>query len=367
MTAKPNRVHNFSAGPAALPLSLLERVREELLDFDGSGMSVMEMSHRSARFRAVIERAEAGLRRAMGIPADFDVLFLQGGASLQFGMIPMNLYRNGHPVDVIHTGNWTQRAIDDLERVASWRLAASGEKDAFRKLPRREEMSFEAGASYVHMASNNTIRGTQWREFPDTGGVPLVVDMSSDILSRPVDVKRFGVVFAGAQKNLGPSGVTIVIIRKDLVERAPETLPAMLQYRVHSKNASLYNTPCTFGVYMIARMMDWVEESGGVEGIARRNAARAGKLYRAIDGSGGFYRCDIPAGDRSRMNVVFRIQEGEEGLEGAFVKQAEAGGLIGLKGHRSVGGLRASLYNAQTDAAVDALVGFMASFAAKHG
>lgn len=362
----PERIFNFSAGPAVLPVPVLERARDEMLNWNGCGMSVMEMSHRSKEFTGIIEHAEAGLRKHLNIPANYQVLFLQGGASLQFAMVPMNLYLQGNPIDVINTGAWTQKAIEEIEKVAAYNLAASTEAENFTRLPAPDEIRLDANASYAHLCSNNTIFGTQWHSFPDTGEIPLVADMSSDILSRQIDVSNFGLIFAGAQKNIGPSGVTIVIIRADLAERAPKTLPVMLQYRTHIKSKSLYNTPPTFGIYMIGLVMDWIEAEGGVSAIEQRNRAQAKMLYDAID-STDFYTGPVAKNDRSFMNVVFRVENGNEELEKKFVAEASAAGLSSLKGHRSVGGIRASIYNAQPTAAVEALVDFMKQFEARYG
>lgn len=378
------RIYNFSAGPAVLPVAVLEQIRAEMLNYQGCGMSVLEMSHRSKAFRAIRDKAEAGLRRAMAIPDGYAVLFVQGGASLQFAMLPMNLSIPGQPVDVIHTGAWTQKAIEELEKLARhprvahhqatarqpemavYHIAASTEAENFKRLPAPEEMRFSGAASYVYLASNNTIFGTQWREFPQTGPAPLVADMSSDILSRRVDVSQFGLIFGGAQKNIGPAGVTVVILRPELAERASPHLPAMLQYRTYIKSQSLYNTPPTFAIYVIGLVMDWIEAQGGVAAIEQQNELKAGLLYEAIDAS-DFYYCPVIARDRSRMNVVYRIRGDDEALEQRFVAEAEAAGLSDLKGHRSVGGLRASLYNAQTVEAVQALVDFMKGFEARYG
>jgi phosphoserine aminotransferase len=362
----PNQVFNFSAGPAVLPAPVLEQIQAELIDYHGCGMSVLEMSHRSKEFMAIRDKAEAGLRQVMAIPADYAVLFLQGGASLQFAMVPLNLYLQGNPVDVIHTGAWTAKAIEELEKVAAYHIAASTEAEKFRRLPTPAEINFTENASYVYLASNNTIFGAQWRDFPQTGDIPLVADMSSDILSRPVDVSQFGLIFAGAQKNLGPAGVTVVILRPELAERAPKTYPTMLQYRTHIKNQSLYNTPPTFAIYVIGLVMDWLQAQGGLPAIERHNEAKAQILYDAIDRT-GFYTCPVLAKDRSRMNVVYRIKDGDETLEKRFLEEAAAAGFKELKGHRSVGGLRASLYNAQSLAAVEALVDFMNTFEARYG
>lgn len=378
------RIFNFSAGPSALPLPVLEQAQRELLNFENCGMSVMEMSHRSKEFDKILARAEAGVRKNLNVPADYAVLFLQGGASLQFAMVPMNLYIKGKPVDVIHTGIWAQKAIDELAKTAEYRLAVSGETTNFMRLPRPEEIKLNPSASYVHTVSNNTIFGTQWRTFPQTGNVPLVSDMSSDIFSRCIDVSKFGLIFAGAQKNIGPSGVTLVMIRKDLAQRASKDLPIMLQYRTHIEHGSRYNTPPTFGIYIAALVMEWLEREGGVSAIEKKNEEKAKMLYEAIDLS-GFYDAPVAKEDRSRMNVVFRIREKGTGntslpstttaslpvpfsdLENKFAKEAGETGLSGLKGHRSAGGLRASIYNATTLEAVKALIAFMRDFEKKNG
>lgn len=361
-----DRIHNFSAGPAVLPVSVLERARDEMLNFENSGMSVMEMSHRSAVFEGILARAEEGLRRVMGISDDYAVLFLQGGASLQFSMLPMNLYLKGHPVDLINTGTWTKKAMVELGKVAEYRLAGDGSADNFLRLPKLSALKFSPDASYVHLASNNTIAGTAWQDFPDTGDVPLVVDMSSDILSRPIDVSKFGVIFAGAQKNIGPAGVTVVIIRKDLAERADDSLPTMLNYRTHIDKGSMFNTPPTWGIYIIALVAEWLEAMGGLSVMEKRNQEKAAVLYRAID-ENDFYYCPVAKEDRSLMNVVFRVRGEDADLEAKFVSESAAAGLTNLKGHRSVGGLRASIYNAQPPESVQALVDFMAGFSQKYG
>jgi phosphoserine aminotransferase len=361
------RAFNFNPGPAALPLAVLERIREELLDYRDTGMSVMELSHRSPEFEAINAKTEQGLRRVLAIPDDYDVVFLQGGGSGQFAVVPMNLYIPGKPVDVLHTGSWTAKAIEELKKLAECRLAASTEADKFTRVPRKDEIKFAPHASYVHICTNNTIEGTQWSAIPETGDVPLVADMSSDIASRPVDVHKFGVIFAGAQKNLGPSGATIVIVRHDLAERGSERIAKIFQYRTHIKEHSLYHTPPTFAVYIVGLMVEWIEAEGGLAGMARRNEAKAAKLYSAIDASGGYYRCPVEEDSRSKMNVVFRVAGGNETIEKKFAKEAEAANLVGVKGHRSVGGMRVSLYNAVTINAVDALIGFMGEFQRKNG
>ncbi len=361
-----NRIFNFSAGPAVLPESVLKTVRDELLNYQGSGMSVMEMSHRSKEYEAIIRSAEADLRTLMGIPDSYAVLFLQGGASLQFSMAPMNLCVEGHSVDVIETGSWTQKAMQELKLFSPYRVVASSKGQKFSEIPTVPIGDLDPKASYVYLTSNNTIYGSQWTSFPDTGSVPLVADMSSDILCRPVDVSKFGLIFAGAQKNIGPSGVTVVIMRKDLAERASQTLPTMLQYRTHIANQSMYNTPPTFAIYVSGLVFKWLLQLGGLEAMHALNRKKAQLLYQAIDAS-VFYYCPIQPDSRSLMNVVFRIKGDREELESKFAKESEQAGLSGLKGHRSAGGLRASIYNAQPIEAVEALVRFMADFAAKNG
>lgn len=360
------RAYNFNPGPAAMPLTVLEKMRDEMLNYGGTGMSVMELSHRSAEFEAINDKAEQSLRRLLAIPAEFAVVFLQGGASLQFAMAPMNLAIAGKPVDVLHTGAWTAKAIEEIKKVTECRLAATGEPQKFTRLPKVNEISVDANASYVHICTNNTIEGTQFHSIPDTGTVPVVADMSSDIASRPVDVKRFALIFAGAQKNLGPSGVTVAIIRRDVADRASDKIAKILQYRTFIKDKSLYNTPPTFGVYAMGLVLDWIEQQGGLTAIEKRNEAKAKLLYDALDAS-GYYKCPVEKDSRSRMNIVFRVAGGDEAVEKRFVKEAEAAGLIGIKGHRSVGGMRASLYNAVTVDAVEALAGFMREFERKNG
>jgi phosphoserine aminotransferase len=361
------RAYNFNAGPGALPLSVLERIREELLDWRGSGMSVMEMSHRSPEFEGIATRAEQGLRKHLAIPEEYAVLFLQGGGSMQFTMAPMNLCLSGKPVDLIHTGMWTAKALGELKKGILHNVPASTEAEKFRRVPRQDEIKFSPEASYVHMCTNNTIEGTQWHTMPDPGNAPLVADMSSDIASRPVDVKKFGLIFAGAQKNLGPSGATVVIVRKDLAERADKNLPTLLQYRTHIKEKSLYHTPPTFAVYIIGLVMEWIESEGGIGAIEKINQAKAKLLYDTIDSSGGYYTCPVEKSSRSLMNVVFRVAGGDEAKEKKFAADAAAAGIAGTPGHRSVGGMRVSLYNAVTLEAVQALVSFMREFQRTNG
>lgn len=360
------RAFNFNAGPGTLPLSVLERMRDELLDYAGTGMSVMELSHRSPEFEAISDTAERTLRRVLGIPDEYAVSFLQGGGSLQFAMIPMNLWVSGKPVDVLHTGAWTAKAIEELKKIAQYRLAASTEADRFTRVPKPNEISLDAHASYVAMCTNNTIEGTQWSYLPATGRVPLVADMSSDIASKPIDVHKFGLIFAGAQKNLGSAGATVIILRKDLAEHANDKIAKILQYRTQIKEKSLYHTPATYSIYTMGLVLQWIEAQGGVPAIEKRNAAKAKLLYDAIDAS-GYYTCPVERESRSVMNVVFRVAGGDETVEAKFVKEASAARIAGVKGHRSVGGMRASIYNAVTEESVQALVSFMREFERKNG
>jgi phosphoserine aminotransferase len=361
------RAFNFNAGPGALPLPVLERIREELLDWRGSGMSVMEMSHRSPEFESIIAGAEQKLRTLFGISDHYAVIFLQGGGSMQFTMAPMNLCLRGKPVDVLHTGMWTAKAIGELNKGVLHNIAASTESEKFTRLPRTDEIKFSPDASYVHICTNNTIEGTQWATPPETGSVPLVADMSSDIASRQIDVNKYGLIFAGAQKNLGPSGATVVILRRDLAERAEKNLPTVLQYRTHIKEKSLYHTPPTFAIYIVGLVLEWIESEGGVPAIEKRNDAKAKLLYETIESSGDFYHCPVENTSRSKMNVVFRVAGGDDAVEKKFAAEAAAAGLVGTPGHRSVGGLRVSLYNAVTLEAVEALTGFMHEFQRTRG
>ncbi len=357
------RIYNFQPGPAALPLPVLEKAREELLDYGGAGMSVMEMSHRGKTFDAVIKAAEANVRRLLGVPDEYAVLFLQGGASLQFAMVPLNLLGPGKTADYVNTGSWAAKAIKEGTLVGGVNVAWDGKEDNYMRVPAESELRLTPGAAYVHITSNETIGGIQYREFPRTEA-PLVADMSSDIMSRPLDVRRFGIIYAGAQKNLGPSGVTLVIVRKDLAERAPEKLPTMLKYKTHIPEPSLYNTPNTWGVYILKLVTEWVDSVGGLEKLLQINERKAALLYEALDGS-SFWRPCARKESRSVMNVTWRL--GSEALEEKFIKEASKAGLDGLKGHRSVGGIRASLYNAVSMEAVAALVQFMKEFERGNG
>lgn len=363
-TTSSTRIHNFSAGPAVLPLEVLEQVQRDLIALPGVGMSVLEISHRSPPFDEIIEGCEADLRKLAGVPSNYRVLFLQGGASLQFSMVPMNLLPAGGSADYIVTGAWSEKAVKEAARVGGVKIAATTADEQFARVPRQEELTLDPAAAYVHFTTNNTIYGTEFHYTPETGGVALVADASSDIFSRPIDVGRYGVIYAGAQKNLAPAGVTLVIIRDDLLARAPSSLATMLRYDVHAENASMYNTPPVFPIYVMRLVLAWLLKSGGLEAVAQVNARKAGSIYAEIDRT-GFYRGHAAPDSRSRMNVTFRLPT--EALEKTFAKEATAAGLDGLKGHRSVGGLRASIYNAFPEQGVEALVQFMREFEQKQG
>jgi phosphoserine aminotransferase len=359
-----NRIFNFSAGPAMLPLPVLEQAQRELVALPGVGMSVMEISHRSKTFEGLLDTAIADIRELAGVPGHYRILMLQGGASLQFSMVPMNLLGAGQTADYVDTGTWADKAAKEARRVGAVNVTGSTRADKYIRIPTPQELSLTPGAAYVHVTTNNTIEGTQWKTLPDAGAVPLVADASSDIMSGPLDVSRFGLIYAGAQKNLGPSGVTLVLIRDDLLARSPQNLATMLSYKVQAENNSLYNTPPTFGIYILALTMKWLKSLGGLSAIAAINARKAAKLYAEIDRS-GFYRGTAQKESRSLMNVTFRLPS--EDLEKAFDKEATAAGLDGLKGHRSVGGMRASIYNAFPEEGVDALVQFMREFERAKG
>jgi phosphoserine aminotransferase len=359
-----HRVHNFSAGPAVLPVSVLEEIQRDLIALPGAGMSILEISHRSKTFESILAQAEADMRALAGIPASYRVLFLQGGASLQFSMVPMNLLSPGATADYIDSGSWAEKAIKEAKRVGTVHVAATTKADSYTRVPAQSELTLTPGAAYVHMTSNNTIEGTECRDLPDVGSVPLVSDTSSDMFSRPIDVTRHALIYAGAQKNMGPAGVTVVIIRADLLQRSQKALPTMLNYAVHAENGSLYNTPPAFAVYALGLVMKWLRAQGGLGAIAKANERKAAKLYAEIDRT-GFYRGTAQKDSRSLMNVTFRLPT--EDLESRFVKEATAAGLDGLKGHRSVGGMRASIYNAFPETGVDALVQFMQEFERTHG
>jgi phosphoserine aminotransferase len=358
------RIYNFSAGPAVLPLPVLEEAQRNLVSLPGVGMSVMEISHRSKTFDEIIGGAERGVRELLGLPENYHVLFLQGGASLQFSMIPMNFLPAGGSADYIITGSWGKKALKEAKRVSAVNVAATTADGGFTRTPGQDELKLDPNAAYVHITTNETIEGVEWKQEPDVGDVPLFADASSDILSHPVPVEKYALIYAGAQKNMGPSGVTLVIIRDDLLQRIPDNLPTMLDYRTHTQNNSLYNTPNTWGIYIIDLVCKWLKERGGLEGMQRENEAKAQLLYDAIDAT-DFYRGHADPDARSMMNVTFRLPSEE--LEKKFATEATAAGLDGLKGHRSVGGIRASIYNAFPREGVEALVAFMKEFEKKNG
>jgi phosphoserine aminotransferase len=358
------RVFNFSAGPAVLPLPVLEEAQRDLIALPGVGMSVMEISHRSKTFEDLMHKAQDDIRALAGVPASYRILMLQGGASLQFSMVPLNLLGLGATADYIDTGSWADKAAKEAKKVGKVNIAATTKSDNYSRLPDPAEITLTSGAAYVHMTSNNTIEGTQWKSLPQAGDAPLVSDTSSDMFSGPIDVGRHALIYSGAQKNLGPSGVTLVIIREDLLARSADTLPTMLNYKVQAENDSLYNTPNTFGIYILGLTMKWLRSQGGLEAVAKVNQRKAGKLYAEIDRT-GVYRGTARKQDRSLMNVTFRLATEE--LENMFVKEATAAGFDGLKGHRSVGGMRASIYNAFPEEGVDALVSFMKEFERTRG
>ena len=355
-----SRVFNFSAGPAALPLAVLERAKDELTDWHGSGMSVMEMSHRGKEFMGIAAKAEADLRTLMSIPDNYKVLFLQGGASTQFAMVPMNLIDSTGKADYFDTGAWSGKAIKEAGRYGEVNIVASSKEQNYSTVPQSSEWNLSADAAYVHFTPNETIGGLEFDAEPDTGDVPLVADMSSTILSRPIDVSRYGIIYAGAQKNIGPAGLTIVIIRDDLIGHAGSGVPAMLNYEIHAKSDSMNNTPPTYGWYMAGLVFEWLIENGGLDAMAKVNEAKAGRLYDCIDNSGGFYSNPVDTCYRSWMNVPFVMANPD--LDSKFLAEAGEAGLLQLKGHRSVGGMRASIYNAMPEEGIDTLIAFMQNF-----
>lgn len=359
------RKWNFSAGPAALPLPVLERAQRELLDWNGSGASVMEQSHRGKRFVAMAQQVESDLRELMGIPADYAILFEQGGATQHFAQIPMNLAKDGDSADYILTGHWSEKAASEAGPYVSVHVAATSKAENYLRMPPRETWRLNPAASYVHIATNETIHGVQFRDIPDTGEVPLVADMSSDILSAPVDVSRFGVIYAGAQKNIGPSGLVLIIIRRDLLQREGRPMARIFRYAEQAANDSMLNTPNTWAWYLAGLTFQWLKESGGLNVMAECNRRKASLLYAAIDNSGGFYRNPIDPAVRSRMNVPFTLHD--SALDAAFLQESEEAGLLALKGHKALGGMRASLYNAVPVEAVQTLVAFMQDFVRRHG
>jgi phosphoserine aminotransferase len=358
------RVYNFNAGPAALPLAALERARDELIDFRGSGMSIIEHSHRGKEYEAVHDEAEALVRELLSVSDQYHVLFLQGGASQQFAMVPMNFLPQGKSADYILTGGWSEKALDEAKIVGQTRVASTtADGGKYTRIPAESELELDPKAAYVHLTSNNTLFGTQWFDFPQTGNVPLVADMSSDFLWRKFDVSRFGLVYAGAQKNAGPSGIVIVIVRKDWVEQGRKDIPKIFRYKTHADNRSLYNTPPTFSVYLVRNVLSWIKDQGGLSAIEKMNREKGRVLYGAIDAAPDFYRAPVEKKSRSLMNVVFRLPS--EALEEQFVSEAKKAKMVGIKGHRSVGGIRVSTYNAVSLEAVQAMASFMSNFEKK--
>lgn len=359
-----SRVFNFSAGPAVLPEEVLQRAKDEMLEWGKSGMSVMEMSHRGKEFMAIAAQAEADLRELMGIPAQYKVLFLQGGATSQFAMVPQNLLRGKAHADYIVTGEWSQKAVAEAQRYATVNVAASSEARAFSSVPPQSEWKLNPSAAYVHYTPNETIGGVEFHWVPDSGAVPLVADMSSTILSRPLDVTKFGVIYAGAQKNIGPAGLTVVIVREDLIGATVPGTPKMFDYKTHADSGSMYNTPPTYAWYVAGLVFDWLKRQGGLTGMGQRNQRKAAKLYHAIDNS-QFYRNPVEVNSRSWMNVPFTLADPK--LDPTFLDEAKQAGLVALAGHRSVGGMRASIYNAMPESGVDTLIEFMREFERRNG
>jgi phosphoserine aminotransferase len=359
------RIYNFSAGPAVLPEEVLKEAQEYLMALPGVGMSILEISHRSKTFDDIINQTKADIKKLLSISDDYAILFLQGGASLQFSMVPINIMPPRNKADYISTGSWSKKAIKEAKRVGTVNIAASTEETTFNRIPKQEELKLDSDASYVHFTSNNTIYGTQWHKEPEVGDVPLVCDASSDILYKKVAVSKYGIIYAGAQKNMGPSGVTLVIFRKDLLERSSDDLPTMLNYKTHVEKDSLYNTPNTFGIYIIGLVAKWILNMGGLDKMYEKNKQKAELLYNFIDSSGGYYKGHAEKDSRSVMNITFNLSSEE--LEKKLIAEALAAGFSGLKGHRSVGGLRASIYNAFPAKGVEDLVSFMKDFQQKNG
>ena len=358
------RILNFSAGPAVLPEPVLQQAAAEMLDWHGSGMSVMEMSHRGKEFIAIHAQAEADLRELMAIPKNYKVLFLQGGASAQFAVVPMNLLRGKTNADYINTGQWSKKAITDAKKYCKVNVAASSEADNYTRAPKQAEWKLDPDAAYVHLTTNETIGGVEFHWVPDTGSVPIVADMSSHILSRPMDVSRYGLIYAGAQKNIGPAGVTIVIVRDDLLGQALPVTPTVFDYKVQAENDSMSNTPSTYGIYVAGLVFQWLKKQGGMTAMEQINRAKAGLLYDYLDQT-EFYQSPVAKDDRSLMNIPFTLRNAD--LDKVFIQETEAAGLTQLKGHRSVGGMRASIYNAMPIEGVQTLVQFMREFERKHG
>lgn len=358
------RIYNFSAGPAILPEEVLKEAQENLFMLPGVGMSVMEISHRSKTFDNIINQTKENLKQLLDINEDYELLFLQGGASLQFSMVPLNLMTDKKKADYIVTGSWSKKAVKEAKREGAVNIAASTESENFKRIPEQEELNLDPDADYVHFTSNNTIFGTEWHNEPEAGNAPLVCDASSDILHKKIDVSKYGIIYAGAQKNIGPSGVTLVIIRKDLAERSNDSLHTMLNYKTHIDNNSMYNTPNTWGIYIIGLVAKHLQNLGGLDEMYNRNKEKAGLLYDAIDNSGGYYKGHAEKESRSLMNVTYNLSTPE--LEKSFIAEAASKGLDGLKGHRSVGGIRASIYNAFPKKGVEELVNFMKDFQTRN-
>jgi phosphoserine aminotransferase len=360
------RVYNFNPGPAALPLAALERARDELVDYRGSGMSIIEHSHRGKEYEAVHDEAIALVRELLSVSDNYHVLLLQGGASQQFAMVPMNLLPAGKSADYILTGGWSEKALEEAKIIGQTRVAASTAENAkYTRIPRKDEIKLDPNAAFVHLTSNNTLFGTQWFDFPDTGAVPLVADMSSDFMWRKFDVNRFALIYAGAQKNVGPSGIVVVIARRDIVEGGRKDIPKIFRYKTHADNRSLYNTPPTFSVYLVRNVLSWIKDQGGLAAVEKVNREKGRVLYDAIDRHSDFYRAPVEKESRSLMNVVFRLPT--EVLEEQFVAEAKKQRMVGLKGHRSVGGIRVSIYNAVSLEAVKVVTAFMEEFAKANG
>jgi phosphoserine aminotransferase len=360
-----NRIWNFNPGPATLPLPVLEKAKSDLPDFSNTGMAVMELSHRSKEYAAIHAEAKERMVELFGIPSNYKVLFLQGGASLQFAMIPMNLLKEGQSSDYIVTGSWSKKAVKEAKIIGSASIAATSEESNFNRIPKQDELKLDGNAVYCHITSNNTIAGTQYASYPDTGEVSLVADMSSDILSRKIDFSKFGLIYAGAQKNLGPAGVTVVIIRDDLVEASRDDIPTLLQYKTHVEKDSTFNTPPTYSIYLVKLVLDWVKSVGGLSAVEKRNQEKADMLYHLIDSNPDFFKGAAEKDSRSLMNVTLRLPSEE--LEAKFIAEAKEAGFGGLKGHRSVGGIRVSIYNAMEPEGVKQLTDFMKTFAEKNG
>jgi len=358
-------IYNFNAGPAALPSEVMLQIREELFDLQGTGLSILEISHRSKEYERINDETQQLLKELLNIPPEYVVLFLQGGASTQFAMVPMNFLTPGSVAGYVHSGTWAGKAIAEARKVGEIAIAASSESDLYKKLPDLDSLKVPPGTAYIHLTSNETIAGTQYKKFVNAGDIPLIADMSSDILSRSIDVSNFALIYAGAQKNLGPSGVTVVIVRRDQLQKIPATLPDILNYRVHAINRSLYHTPPVFAVYIVNLVLKWIQAIGGVKAMEYRNQEKADLIYRTIDNSGGFYSGLADRESRSLMNVTFRASNEE--IEKRFLQESERNGFVGLKGHRDAGHLRASIYNAVTYGNCKALTDFMTDFQQRFG